>query len=518
MKLDDERCEGRHNRGKVQGIQEKSCGIIANIICAYYEVPIDNFINIIVIMINMFMFIDREEEIRELRRISESEKAELIIIYGRRRVGKSRVLTEFASESNAIYLLADASDNILDIFSSQISDRFVRFRDWEDFFEYFYGSDRKILIIDEFQYLYTVNKAWPTILQRWWEKFKETDKKIILCGSIITTIARISRGYGSALYGRKTAEMEIKPLKFKDIGSFLPSYGMEDLIRSYSVLGGVPRYIEEFSDNLSVEKNIREKILKKTSFLYNEPMNLLFEEFRDPAPYTSIIMAIVQGNTKFNEISQFSHISTSKLPKYLIILERVGIIEKEIPVTERRIKVKRTAYTVKDNFFRFWFRYVFPSRTRIEMGMENEIMKEIKEDMERYVSRAFEGIVRETLYGSGKYTKIGKWWRKDAEIDIVALNERNKEILFGEVKWRNRKIGCDVLDELMEKKELVKWNNENRKERFLIVSKSGFTKKCMERMDDEGIMHWDLKDIENFLQNKQSLSSHLDKTTPHPQL
>ena len=450
-------------------------------------------------MIIMNMFIDREEEMKRLMEIAESDRAELVIIYGRRRVGKSRLLTVFAARTDALYLLADTSDSILDIFSRQIRDDFVRFGTWEDFFEYFYRSDRKILILDEFQYLYNINKAWPTILQRWWERFKETDKKIILSGSIISTINRISRGYGSALYGRKTAEMEVRPLRFGFIREFLPSYAMDDLIRTYAVLGGVPRYLEEFSPSLSLRENIRSRMLEKTSFLYNEPMNLLFEEFRDPAPYTSIIMAIVQGNTRFNEISQFSHMSTGKLPRYLMTLERVGIIKKEVPVTEKKVRTKNTRYAVKDNFFRFWFRYVFPEKTGIEMGLVDELMEEIDGDIDNYVSRVFESIVMEVLAETGRYGKVGRWWLKGEEIDIVALNERKKEILFGEAKWRNRPLGWNVVEGLMRKKELVNWHNGERKERFLLISKSGFTKKCLEMMEQEGIMHWDLGDMERIV-------------------
>ena len=446
----------------------------------------------------MNMFVDREEEMKKLMDIADSKKAELVVVYGRRRVGKSRLLTEFAGKTGALYLLADASDSILDIFARQIKEDFVRFETWEDFFEYFHRSRRKILILDEFQYLYNVNKAWPTILQRWWERFKSTDKKIILSGSIISTIDRISRGYGSALYGRKTAEMEIRPLPFPVIHRFLPSYDIEDLVRAYSVLGGVPRYLEEFSGEIPLHDNIRSRMLEKTSFLYNEPMNLLFEEFRDPAPYTSIIMAIVQGNTRFNEISQFSHISPGKLPRYLMTLERVGIVKKEVPVTERKVRTKNTRYAVRDNFFRFWFRYVFPEKTGIEMGLTDEVMTGIKSDMDNYVARVFEDIAAELLWGTGSYSRIGRWWHGENEIDVVALNERKGEILFGEVKWRKRLTGWNVVEELMEKKKLVKWNSEKRKEKLLMVSRAGFTKKCLERMDDEGIMHWDINDIERM--------------------
>jgi AAA+ ATPase superfamily predicted ATPase len=264
--------------------------------------------------------------LEKLLEIAKSKRAELVVIYGRRRVGKSRLLVEFAKKKDALYMLADISENILEILSQQVGEEFARFNTWEDFFEFVYKTKHKIIIIDEFQYLYQINKAWPTILQRWWEKIKETDKKIILCGSIISTIYKISMGYGSALYGRKTSEMHISPLKFSFVKDFFPDYDFEQLVEAYSILGGIPRYLEEFDPKLSVNENIKKKILDKTSFLYNEPINLLFEEFRSPASYTSILLAITQGYVKFGEIAEVSKIQSHKLPKYLAVLERVRII------------------------------------------------------------------------------------------------------------------------------------------------------------------------------------------------
>ena len=325
----------------------------------------------------MIMFIDREEELGKLIELSNSKKAELALVYGRRRVGKSKLLVEFAKKTGALYMLADVSENILDILSRQVPDELVKFGEWEDFFEFLYKSKHKIIIIDEFQYLYQINKAWPTMLQRWWEKIKETNKKIILCGSIISTIYKISKGYGSALYGRKTIEMHIAPLEFRFVRKFFPDYSLEQLVETYSVLGGIPRYLEEFDSKIAIDENIKKKILDKTSFLYNEPINLLFEEFRSPAPYISILLAITQGYTKFGEIADASKIQGHRLPKYLSVLERVFIIERETPVTENKIRAKTTAYKIRDNFYRFWFRFLFKNKSLIEQGMQKEVFDSI---------------------------------------------------------------------------------------------------------------------------------------------
>ncbi|MEM2908752.1 MAG: ATP-binding protein [Candidatus Bilamarchaeaceae archaeon] len=442
----------------------------------------------------MIMFINRAEELGRLLELARSKRAELALIYGRRRVGKSRLLVEFAKKTDALYLLADISENILDVLSKQVMEEFVKFNTWDDFFEFLYKSRHKIIIIDEFQYLYQVNRAWPTIAQRWWEKLKGTDKKLILCGSIISAIYKIAMGYGSALYGRKTMEMHILPLKFKFIKDFFPDYKIEQLVEAYSILGGVPRYLEEFDPKLSIDENIKKKILDKTSFLYNEPLNLLFEEFRTPAPYTSILSAIADGYIKFVEIAEVSKIQSYKLPKYLSVLERVGLIEKEIPVIARKLKAKTTRYKIKDNFYSFWFKFIFKNKSAIEQGLQKEVFGSIKQELNAYVGKAFENICKEFILEAKifKPTKIGKWWHKDKEIDIVALNERNKEILFAECKWQNRVDARTILAELKEKAALVQWKSE--KQIYAIFAKS-----FKEKFKEPDVLLFDSKDLERML-------------------
>ena len=218
--------------------------------------------------------------------------------------------------------------------------KIVRFGNWDDFFEFLHtiARERVVVVIDEFQYLYKVNKAFPTILQRWWKTLKNSKTMLIFCGSIISTIYKISLGYGSALYGRKTAELEVKPLKFAEIGNFFPRYSSKELVETYAILGGVPRYLEEFDDSIDVYSNIKNKILNRTSFLYNEPLNLLFEEFKDYSRYFGILNAIAGGATTFSEISSKSRVPQNKLSKYLMTLERIGIVEKIHPITEKRSK------------------------------------------------------------------------------------------------------------------------------------------------------------------------------------
>ncbi|MEM4707875.1 MAG: ATP-binding protein [Candidatus Anstonellales archaeon] len=288
--------------------------------------------------------------------------------------------------------------------------------------------------------------------------------------------------------------MHILPLRFKFIKDFFPGYNAKQLGEVYSILGGIPRYLEEFDSKLSIEENIKRKILDRTSFLYHEPFNLLFEEFRAPAPYASILSAITNGYVKFAEIAEFSKIQTYKLPKYLLILERVGLIEKEIPVTEKKLKAKTTRYKIKDNFYKFWFKFIFKNRSMLEQGLQKEVLNLVKQELNTYTSKSFEDVCKDFLLEMRMFnlTKIGKWWHKDKEIDIVGLNERTREILFAECKWQERVNARIIFTELKEKARCVDW--PSKKQTYVIFAKS-----FKEKFKEPGILLFDLKDMEKFL-------------------
>ncbi|NOX71351.1 MAG: ATP-binding protein [Candidatus Micrarchaeota archaeon] len=461
----------------------------------------------------MIIFIDRKEEMKVLEDVARSKKAELVLLYGRRRIGKSRLLVEFLAkrkQKDGLYFLSDMSETILDIFSDiagKAESSFIHFRDWNDFFEFVVKSRHKIFVIDEFQYLYYINRAWPTILQRWWEEIRKTGKKIILCGSTISAIFRIASGYSSPLYGRKTREINIKPLDFSCMKKFLPGYSIEELIKTYAVTGGVPRYIEEIDPNVPLQLNLKTKVFEKTSFLYNEPMNLLFEEFRDPASYISILLSIASGATRFSEISQKSAIQPAVLSKYLIALERTEIIERKVPVTEKRLKSKNGRYYLSDNFYSFWLKFVFPNKTFIEQGLLDNILKNISRSFNLHVSFVFEDICRQLAISISPFPteRIGRQWgripdaskgRNAYEIDIIALNEKTKDILFAECKWQEKVNPNKILSDLKEKAQYVDWNKEKRKEHYAIFAKSFSTRKV-----PEGVILVGLKDMKSMLSN-----------------
>jgi hypothetical protein len=289
--------------------------------------------------------------------------------------------------------------------------------------------------------------------------------------------------YKSPLYGRRTGQLLLSPLRFKQARGFFENLPIEKQIEYFSVLGGVPAYLNQPDYTQDLFRNIKSRVLRKDSFLYNEPEFILKEELKEPRTYFSILKTLSFGKTKVNEISTYLEMERNKVSMYLSILENLGFIRREIPITERRPhKSRKGIYIINDNFFRFWFRFVFPFRSEIEEGKEDYVVKEIKDNINSFVGEAFEGIAKElVLELQGKrFTKIGKWWHRDEEIDLLCLNDRTNEILFMEVKWQDLKEGkaLKILNHLKNKAKRVK-KPEERKEHYGLVARKIEGKEAM---------------------------------------
>ncbi len=463
-------------------------------------------------------FIDREKELKFLNERYETNRAEMIIIYGRRRVGKTELIKQFIKNKKALYFLGELQneDQLAAVYSqiagAIIEDIFLKenpLKTWRSFFDYiqrYFEKEKIVMVFDELPFISRKNKGFISILQRYWdETWKKSGIKIILCGSSVSMMQNIALSYASPLYGRRTGQICLQPLDFASFCIFFKRWSMEDKIKTYAILGGIPRYAEEFDGKISFFANIEKSMLDKDSFLYREAKFLLMEELKDYTNYFAILKAIAYNKNAFNEISNFSGISSTKLSAYLSRLADLGIIKREIPVTIKKEKSVRAGnYKIGDNFFRFWFKYIYPNASLIEIDNTSSVFDFIKNDIDNYVSYVFEDISREILMKASSDKKIpffnkwGRWWHKDREIDIVALNDQTKEILFCECKWQNKKTDASVLKDLREKAKYVIWNNESRKERFAIISKSGFTKDAEEFAKENNFLLFDLNDLEKM--------------------
>lgn len=468
-------------------------------------------------------FVNRKEELEFLEREFMDTGLKVIILYGRRRVGKTELINQFCMDKPHIYFLADKRGTAINAreFAANsaryFNDITPEVRNFDDAFIYILKrtEDRKLIVtIDEFAYLVEKDDSIPSVFQKIVDvHMKGTNTYLILCGSSISMMEGIL-GYRSPLYGRRTGQWKVTPLRFKDSWSFLPRYSLEEFIEAFSAVGNIPAYLLQFDDSADIYENIEKRILRRGNPLYDEVEFILRAELREPSVYMSVVEAIANGVTKVTEIANRCYINAKDIPKYLQVLQRLQLVQRVVPITERKTKTKKALYQISDNFFRFWFRFVYPNRSDVEGGEVDRVLSKIRAEFNLYVGRIFEQVCREFLeevnHRAGlpfHFTKIGNWWghfredgvRKEIEIDIVALNEDTGDILFAECKWLNKKVGINTYHNLMEKSTRVEWHLDKRKEYFALFSKAGFTPEL--KKEKENVILFDLKEIEKHLKS-----------------
>ena len=434
-------------------------------------------------------FIDRKREMSTLEKEYNRENS-FVVLYGRRRTGKTTLIKEFIKDKNSFYFFADKQNESLQInrFKNQLVEHFkdeflkkIEINDWDTIFDYFIskiGDEKFVLVIDEFQYLCLMNKGFSSIFQRIYdEKIADKNIMVILCGSLISMMYSEVLSYDSPLYGRRTAQIKLQPISFEYYKEFFKNKSKRELIEFYSITGGIPKYILEFDRNKNPLWNIENNIFNKDNFLYSEPKFLLQEEINDLSRYFSILNSIALGNTKLSSICSHLGLNSSSMTSYITKLIDLDILEKEVPVTENIENGKKGLYKIKDNYLKFWFSYVYPYQSYLEIENLSYPLEKIKNEFNLWVSKIYEDLARETVLNNSEIPfpikKLGRWWNNNEEIDIVGLGDN--EIIFGECKWSNKKVGLSVLLSLKEKSKSVKWNNSSRKEYFILFSKEGFS-------------------------------------------
>lgn len=457
----------------------------------------------------MFLFIDRNDEMDFLEERYNKPGFDFFVIYGRRRIGKTELIKNFIKNKPHIYMLCNKAGTAANVsrFKQEVSkllnEPVIATGDLEEIFSYLVpkAKEKLVVVLDEFSYLVEKDNSVPSLFQAVIDEvLKEKNVMIIICGSSISMMESLL-GYKNPLYGRKTGHIKLDFLRFRYFKDFFPRYDIEENIRTYAILGGVPFYLDKFDPGISALENAKKEILSKKGRLYEEVDFLLREEMREPDVYKGILSAIAHGNAKVADIANKAGLKASDMDRYLKILIMLGIIRKEIPVTEK--KSKKTLYTIDDNFFDFYSRFFEPYRSDIEMGEMRNIEENINKNFNAYTGNKFENLIRkEAIMRISPFpiSRTGKWWghylengeKKELEIDIVALNEQTHEILFCECKWQNNVNSEIIYQELKEKAKFVKWNNKDRKEYYAVAARS-FSKKtgharCL-----------DLNELENVL-------------------
>ncbi|RKM56437.1 ATP-binding protein [Butyrivibrio sp. X503] len=448
----------------------------------------------------MSTFIDRIDELKTLENEYSRNSASFVVLYGRRRVGKTTLISHFCKNKNSIYFLAteeNESEN-RNTFRQLIAEKYnnellasASLDSWTPLFKIIADEAKKeriVLVIDEFQYLCKANKAFPSIMQKAWDEILlKSNVMLILCGSLINMMTSQVLNYDSPLYGRRTAQIKLKQIDFSFYHEFNESLSLEEQIQQYAVTGGVPKYIELFDTKKNIYRSINENILATGSFLYAEPEFLLQKEVTEIGSYFSVLKTIAAGNHKLSKISSALGVSQSNLTSYLKTLIDLDIVEREVPITEENPeKSKMGLYQIKDNFISFWFKFVYPNKSMLESGHSNYVEDKIKNNfIDNHVSYVYEDICRNdvwSLLSEGiSFNRVGRWWgSKDVEIDILAYDSVGTDIVFGECKYSKNKKGMETLENLQKKSPAVKWKKDNRNEYFVIYSKSGFTKELLE--------------------------------------
>ena len=452
-------------------------------------------------------FIGRKREMEKLE--SEySRDSSFVVIYGRRRVGKTTLIKEFLKDKTAFYFLAteeiesQSMKRLAGVVARTTKNRLLQnatFTDWLDLFQViadYEPEKKKVFVIDEFPYLVKTNSAFPSILQNAWDEvLKDKNVMLILSGSLIGMMQKHALSYDSPLYGRRTSQMRLAPLLFTDIYA-VQSLSFTESVEQYAVTGGVPKYLEFFEDGRELTEQIKDPVLSKNGFLYEEPFFLLKSESMTAVNYFSIIKAIADGNHKIGKIAGVLGIESSKLTPYLSTLSDLGFVEKRTPVTEKNPeKSRKGLYFIADNFIRFWFRYVYPYKGELELDNMQIVLEEMKKDFEtKFVAFAYEDICKDIFANLCKRgvvdfvpSRIGAYWLNDytgdTEIDVMAVDNQNKRIFAGECKDHRNPVDAPVYYALKEK---VLDAGEIRKSYpvydviYGVFSKSGFTQRMLD--------------------------------------
>lgn len=448
------------------------------------------------------MFIGRTRELATLNKAYTSNKFEFIVIYGRRRVGKTALIKEFIKDKPAIYFMGTEGtarqnlENLSKCIYAQKTGIYseIIFNSLQNALEdVFQTAEKKrlILVIDEYPYIARSDSSLASTLQLLIDKYKDNSQLIlILCGSSMSYMEDKVLAYKAPLYGRRTAQIKLQPFSFAETCQCFPHYSNTDKALAYGILGGTPQYILQFKEQLNIEENLKNTFLNPDSMLYEEPENLLKQEVREPAIYNAIIAAIANGASRMTDIAAKVGESTSVCTPYLKSMLNLGILKKETPYGDD--SNRKAIYTISDNMFRFWYRFIPQNASLIAIGGRDIVYQRIEPFFSEYMGKVFEEICKQYLYQqllSGKcpvlFSSLGSWWgnnpqtKSQMELDIIGHQDSHTALL-GECKWTNAAVDTNVLKTLIDRSQHFHYQNSY----LYLFSKNGFTQGCIDNAND----------------------------------
>ena len=459
------------------------------------------------------LFIGRKQELQELSKLYETGKFQCVIVYGRRRIGKTSLITEFSKDKETIFFTGqetsakenlESLSNSIFMISEEFSSASPMFSSYNEALEAVFDvaeNRRVVFVIDEYPYLAASYKGISSLLQVYIDKYKDSSKLfLILCGSSLSFMENQVLGYQSPLYGRRTAQFKIQSFNFEHAIEFYSNcYSTRDIALLYGVTGGVPLYMSLMDSNLSAIDNIKEKFLTPSAYLYEEPGNLIKQEFREPAQYNAIIKSIANGASRLSEIAVKVGLETALCSAYISKLISIGIIKKDFPFREETSK--KTVYRIDDSMFRFWYRFIPGVMPLIERRETDLSFKRIEPHISAFLGPVFEDICKQYLWHQNIADKLpfsfhdaGRWWgnnpkkREQCEIDIIADDKENA--IFSECKWTNDVMKYSNLEKLIENSEFFKYS----KKYYYLFSKSGFSEELQQLSEEKNnikLLHFD---------------------------
>ena len=454
------------------------------------------------------MFVARERELGALKRMYETDGFQMVVLYGRRRVGKTTLIDEFVKNKRALYFTAQqkTSRQNLQLFSSAVYAAFSMpanlpgFSSWNDALSFVVNQAKATLdgqplvfVFDEFPYAAEAEPSLPSAFQTAIDHgFRDTNVKLILCGSNEGFMESEVLGSKSPLYGRRTMQMRLGPFDYLDAARMLPGTPNKDLVAYYATFGGTPYYLSQVDPRETYEENVRRLLFDNLGMLYEEPLMLLRQELHEPASYNSILDAIGAGNTSPTRIAETAGVNATSVGKYLKTLIDLGIVEKDTPLGGGSAS-KSAAYRLKDPFFSYWYHFVSRYVGSIEEGVGAAVASYATAGpaFTTYVGKQFENIClqwvrRESIAGRLPFAALefGSWWgtdpdaREEADIDVVAANRLERELLVGECKWRGSFDETATIETLEHRSTLLKGFS---KRHFFLFTREAASKGTQEK-------------------------------------
>lgn len=456
------------------------------------------------------MFVGRKAELEELERAYSSDEFEMVVVYGRRRVGKTTLLAHFSQGKPALFFTAQQQSpmNNLADFASAIADFFglpsdIRFSTWKSALEFLAEraeDEPFLLVFDEFPYAAMNDGSLVSSLQIVIDHaFSNTKLCLILCGSDQGFMESEVLGKKSPLHGRRTSQIRVRPFDYVDAAKMVPSVNHLDAFRYYACIGGSPYYLSRIDETVSFKENIVRLFFDSAGFLYEEPLMLLRQELREPALYNSILRAIGSGANKQNEIADRAGIEAKAVNKYLRTLIRLDIVERVVPFGEDPERSRRGLYRLSDACYDFWYTFVMPVVGDIEEGMGRIVAENLPgEILATYLGKRFERVClewmrRQSMQGKLpiKASAFGQWWgtnpasREQDDIDVVAADRFARTAVLGECKWRNSFDESAALEKLRKREGCIK---DLKVEQIWLFSKNPLSKGTAEKIEADARM------------------------------